>query len=947
MESEIIEKCMERLPDVFGVLLDPNKTIVDDTCIEKLLGWLKKVVNNAGTRPLLTNEKSGLKLFLHRIATSVCEPHTLAFGLKVIKLLCNHPITEEDSENQASSTNQISVTWDDIILTVLRRAKDDLEYWDDASVRFAWFDTVDAMVTSSHSIIYQIEIVDAAIACLTDKSMFVTAAAQGVLVSVIIETYKTDDAARDNGPGGKEIDDHSEGNGHTNDACENAYSKNSMQAVHDDKMTIKCEYLSSAYKQVKKSLEEILVVRQTTSLKQKHDLVISVMQLFKKLFEVDASVGSLVSMATDVVSHCSEMIENDCSDEISYIIELFMVMLQKTSLDSMEKWLKIDVLIKMVTSLLEKGSINVALRLATALSCKQPIKELFEVVTSPIQIILGERTPDSLPSSYNMLLETLSSRSGCISLIYQSLNAVRDVLLKNLESIAKSQISDSVCKLLEISSTDNPNNIPTRFAINIVNSSKLTKAILDLVVCNEIILGGSSARMICEVSIKLLDNPQSECTVVNKALTAIVSILQICYKSQLDTEHDDTPCQAKKPRLDSSDQILSASFANVLQKRSYDSRWEIRDSILNFMEEIIRRFPGNAFIMVWLIEHKLYMLPWEKVRDSESYVRASALQALSGLSLYDGLWQAFLTTTGITQEYVVQAVIDILLHDDEGFARRAAVSAVVLWFSQHQGIRTLTLAKQPQQESHEGCGDEQNLDSSIAGDEGSSTKTDYSRAHDQVEVDADIDNKEQTVGENITDSAIKGVCENIQDDKTAVFDAMIQASRDFDFEVKLSVIDFWENVFKHFNPGYQSSTEPCMPDYMKAVSNIQPKICSQDVAVCGVQEVCKTQCLKTLQAMLDDYDRIVSEKTCKILINIKHYITTNIPDINALLQHQIDDTTHKDLKNFRDFILSNDFNAMLKEKERSTDMYEQNPLSLLEDILSCVDDNEDNLLDCY
>ncbi|XP_006814748.1 integrator complex assembly factor BRAT1-like [Saccoglossus kowalevskii] len=870
MESTHIDACLKRLPDVFHLLLDSSKTIVDDTCVEKLLTLIENITQCTDDRMKLFKEDVGLVSFLSHVVTTSCEPCTMTFALKLNGILLKH---DDTVQLLAAHFTGIESSLEH---RIFQRALEGIEYWLDASVRCAWLNSMKVNLNYAYQVITQLECIEQIIACLVDASMFVITAAQDFTVSLIVWCYKHGMLAErekvalvkksqlDNGKEKHAIDEKSSRCLETHSGCRETSSSSSFIG--------------------ERLLQYMTKVLRSDSTIEKPEIV-SVLQMLRKLFETDQSVGGSVAMETYLLASCQDMVINCDAGVCANIVELFIVIARKTRTSD---WIQMDDIIVMIMSLMHHGKLSPALKLTTTLLLEmdqqhEQHNRLYELVFLPLDFCLHPSPSTVISSStVDFIMAAMKSRGTCISLVMHSIMALQRQCTKGgrLDD-------DKLCRflkypiiLLPITSSPDRQNLSTQYTKHLLGNTKLTKFLLDLALtlCDVYAVSDDDLYQLSGVVVKMVDNPHMDSTVICKSLKTITAILRQSTSSESESGDE---LVAKKPRLQDteacsqpSDLILSKVFFNILQKRSYDTRWDVRDSVINFITDITQ-LSDNRNVVAWIVESKLGKEVWEKLRDDDdSYVRASSLFSLAQMSLCEELWLQFMSTCEQTMQSVVQTVTNVLLHDTEAFPRRAAVDVFLKWLTKHPQIRSYLL---------------------------SSNYSTYKIGH-KVEEDAGESNTEHR----------------------SVFSIMLQASHDLDFEVKLSVLNFWEVIIHHYLPCF-------------ATKNLTESIWDE------LYHIQKTGCLEGLQSSSDDHDRVVAEKACTILITLKELIVKGLDgkDKNALtVKHKLD------IK-FIDFLLKTDLDRILSEKSRSVDIYEWNPLALIDDMLYSSESNDDNLLDCY
>lgn len=124
-------------------------------------------------------------------------------------------------------------------------------------------------------------------------------------------------------------------------------------------------------------------------------------------------------------------------------------------------------------------------------------------------------------------------------------------------------------------------------------------------------------------------------------------------------------------------------MAPVIMKRSHDTAWEVRDSVLELVISItnISRFKYPAF-QKFLTEHWMCRIVYDMAKhDSEPYVRASALKCISELVAIDAIWE-----TDLCKQNLPDHLFDVLHNEPEGIVRKEALST----FTKLNSLRRIT-----------------------------------------------------------------------------------------------------------------------------------------------------------------------------------------------------------------------------------------------------------------
>ncbi|XP_014664595.1 PREDICTED: uncharacterized protein LOC106806930 [Priapulus caudatus] len=108
------------------------------------------------------------------------------------------------------------------------------------------------------------------------------------------------------------------------------------------------------------------------------------------------------------------------------------------------------------------------------------------------------------------------------------------------------------------------------------------------------------------------DNPQLSCPLV----VQVVRILGLTLLAV-----------ATEPAVAAELEVALEAAGDVLNKRSLDVRWEVRDSCL----ACLCRLAGCAPLSDWLVRGRLHGVCYRATNDAESYVRATAIEATGAL----------------------------------------------------------------------------------------------------------------------------------------------------------------------------------------------------------------------------------------------------------------------------------------------------------------------------
>ena len=213
--------------------------------------------------------------------------------------------------------------------------------------------------------------------------------------------------------------------------------------------------------------------------------------------------------------------------------------------------------------------------------------------------------------------------------------------------------------------------------------------------------------------------------------------------------------------------------------------------------------------------------------------------------------------------------------------------------------------------------------------------------------------------------------------------AVNDAIHDLDWEVKLSVLQFWQQVISDKLTDGSCS----VPAYAAGLSVANKRVEHKD-GMALLEEICEMGGWKCLLVGIRDYDQSVRHKACSILVEVKFHCkqvilsnqdSTEPPrkqhcpslaaarNFNVVTDLTIPDSIHASPKmneqsdvwdqdtlniattgQFLHFLESVNLDRLAAETSESTDDYVRNPMSLLDDILiSLGKDDDENAVDCY
>ncbi|KAI9259964.1 hypothetical protein EDC94DRAFT_635351 [Helicostylum pulchrum] len=129
---------------------------------------------------------------------------------------------------------------------------------------------------------------------------------------------------------------------------------------------------------------------------------------------------------------------------------------------------------------------------------------------------------------------------------------------------------------------------------------------------------------------------------------------------------------------------VSGTLVEALNNKLFDTEWNIRDVVINFVGQLFKE-PWSKAKIQFALNFDLPLRVFDRILDNEAYVRASALQVLTSMIKCKEGW------CYIQKDETMKLVESLpsLLHDDEAFVRRAALDCIncLVGYQSGQGIK--------------------------------------------------------------------------------------------------------------------------------------------------------------------------------------------------------------------------------------------------------------------
>ncbi|XP_019615096.1 PREDICTED: BRCA1-associated ATM activator 1-like isoform X2 [Branchiostoma belcheri] len=459
-------------------------------------------------------------------------------------------------------------------------------------------------------------------------------------------------------------------------------------------------------------------------------------------------------------------------------------------------------------------------------------------------------------------------------------------------------------------------------------NSRVIKATAQTLMCLVTQADVGSSPVLKEVMdslVSILDRPEADCMVVSKCLQLTAALMK--------TSRAVAACSfSTRPGLTS-----------VLQRRLCDPRWEIRDSVFEFLAAMMAGCK-DGLAGSWLVQGGFHSSIWDCVEMGDGYAQASALAALKHCPTVPAMWQALLQDSGLTQDSVLDMLVQIVGADVETVVRTAAIGCFSFWVQTCDGIRHRILESYKQQQKQEQQQQRhqhqhQQQQNQQERHQHTFEPLDSHRVAEAIVGEATYDLVVTCSDRSPGVKQLPLAAEPTNQHASRVLQILQAVSKDLDWEVKLAALRFWEHVIAHYLPGFSAGAVSTgqSPNHSSRGQDGGSDVQSSCMEAGdtnwshAVENLSSHGCLQLLVEAADDYDRPVSEKACRMLKELKAMMTSQDQSVN--LEQQED---------FLRYLRETDFEAILQMKTGG-DSFE----SLLEDILSGARRREANQKDCY
>ncbi|XP_071485682.1 uncharacterized protein [Diadema antillarum] len=1102
------QEFLEHLSLVLDILGNSEKSVIDDTSLQRLLEYCKDVFN---AEDIVAN-KDGLQLVFNFLENAIAvdvdsfEPSTLTFALRLTAVMSsNHKLfgqlmmSTKDSMSSSGilySTHKMKRKLLFINNTVLvrlltrGRCKEAIR---EPSVQGAWLKLLHA-ISRFDEFLALCRCTDAfntALTLLGDTSMFVVTAAQQLLAKILIKQYQrkgtimhtssrlsqgngsliaggtfvaaSDDdelpikrliRSEDDGSPGKmgqqglpwetsgggrkrELDDADQAGGDPRGKGEavdtGGIPKRAKVGEESDDAVLEAEEEENIQglmmsEDAAKVLEHLLMDLDPLP-QQGHPHIyplpvnrpmgekrmLSSIGVFRVLLESQDEMADLaiaLALMDDIAmeTRCQRLLGKDGStsqtvcERVAEVLALIIrLKCERCNLAAVQDCFS-DVC-TLPRDLLGRGFVRPAGYLASeVLKCIDTVKERFpqsrntdtqramlSVLLCPLRLTLS-RGPDGAEYFGDERLDDLSSEmlldeKTASTLIPTSLSALESLLTKNPSSLCPfvPQILRLTIELLSgvTPDTDTAKQSTTLLLKyrSLTGSRKVTLAAIAVLkgALSSTTPSQSDAEELAEILTRILTNPDADYMVVLKGLSFLPDVVSVAMPTKESGVDPDPPVN----------RFVELGYS--LQKKMCDIEWEIRDSAIVCVKQLLHLKSGA--VTEWIRGNNLHRRLWESLVDGESYVRASSVTALPALVACPELWLDVCSVTGVTQADMINTLTGIIKTDSEAFARRAALDCLVLWLQEEKWMRDSINASISKATRHGTPGE--TCDARTAAEE-SLAKNDSIISQlgtDCLTVQAESQNMGSDgndVQNQPTRSESHAGC-SPETTGDVVLDAVAIAARDLDWEMKLEALKFYEHLLTLNIPGliFPSASPRGGELVASGTSTSREKLKEAsgdrlddrgDVRIKEHEKFLSSSgILKMLIGISKDEDVSVSSRACVMLHHLKETLMAPVPggekpgvacgnvetggssgsqsvtredgscnggtcqtrdgeDSRGCVDEEAQDTDPIGQ------LFDSDWTALLEHREAET---VEGPVSLMLDIISAAEDRDENLLDCY
>ncbi|XP_059270301.1 BRCA1-associated ATM activator 1 isoform X2 [Mustela nigripes] len=617
-------ECSQLLPALCAVLADPRQPMVDDTCLEKLLDWFK-TITEAGSSLLLLQENPCLvELLCHVLKPQDLSSRVLSFSLRLTGVFA----AQEDCFQYLQQGELLPRLFGEA--GPLGGAA-----WTAPTVRSGWIQGLRSLAQHPSALHFLADCgaVDTIFSLQGDSSLFVASAAGQLLVHILSLSMR----GLAEGPPGLQADD---------------WPPCAQKIVGHIEESLR----STATPQITQALNVL-----TTTFSHCHDPWTQVLWV-----QLHPLVAALLQKDPVPAAHS--------------LVDLLLSVARSPGLSSSSCGLW-ETLAQTLSHLSPTQAGLLALGILKLQDCPQALRaQAFAVLLQPLACVLQATAQGPGPSG---LLDStaadsvtadmlLPSKAACVGLLCQTL--VHLELLLPLPQRPcpwpQAPLLGAAVTLLQLcrGSGSPASDAGRQLCALLLGCVRVQRAALDFLGTLSQETGPPElVTQVFAVLLEYLRSPDSSPTVLKKAFQATFRWLL------------SSPRTPGCSDLDSHTLLFLRELLPVLQKRLCSPCWEVRDSGLEFLTQMTRRWGGQAGFRHALLASEVPRLTEQLLRDPESYVRASAVTAMGQLSSQGLCVPPAGPEHPGSQQSLLGELLHILSTDSEGFPRRAVMQVFTQW----------------------------------------------------------------------------------------------------------------------------------------------------------------------------------------------------------------------------------------------------------------------------
>ncbi|XP_059010720.1 BRCA1-associated ATM activator 1 isoform X2 [Mustela lutreola] len=617
-------ECSQLLPALCAVLADPRQPMVDDTCLEKLLDWFK-TITEAGSSLLLLQENPCLvELLCHVLKPQDLSSRVLSFSLRLTGVFA----AQEDCFQYLQQGELLPRLFGEA--GPLGGAA-----WTAPTVRSGWIQGLRSLAQHPSALHFLADCgaVDTIFSLQGDSSLFVASAAGQLLVHILSLSMR----GPAEGPPGLQADD---------------WPPCAQKIVGHIEESLR----STATPQITQALNVL-----TTTFSHCHDPWTQVLWV---------QLHPLVAV----------LLQKDPMPAAHSLVDLLLSVARSPGLSSSSCGLW-ETLAQTLSHLSPTQAGLLALGILKLQDCPQALRaQAFAVLLQPLACVLQATAQGPEPSG---LLDStaadsvtadmlLPSKAACVGLLCQTL-AHLELLLPLPQRPCpwpQAPLLGAAVTLLQLcrGSGSPASDAGRQLCALLLGCVRVQRAALDFLGTLSQETGPPElVTQVFAVLLEYLRSPDSSPTVLKKAFQATFRWLL------------SSPRTPGCSDLDSHTLLFLRELLPVLQKRLCSPCWEVRDSGLEFLTQMTRRWGGQAGFRHALLASEVPRLTEQLLRDPESYVRASSVTAMGQLSSQGLCVPPAGPEHPGSQQSLLGELLHILSTDSEGFPRRAVMQVFTQW----------------------------------------------------------------------------------------------------------------------------------------------------------------------------------------------------------------------------------------------------------------------------